>query len=161
MPADVATVSVVFTLNNLVAFTLWTLVADALARLLLDEANARHLNRFFGGLLGLVGFWMLFSLMISRGKVEEVFSIPKSTSFKIGFLSICSGTTQSQTQFHPPPVPVFWPGLGKAAYSSSNMCRCTCLVLYTIVLMTADGGHLRHEPDPSQKSLEIASWRRS
>lgn len=59
--ADVATVSVVFTLNNLVAFTLWTLVGDAVARLLLDEANARHLNRFFGGLLGLVGFWMLFS----------------------------------------------------------------------------------------------------
>ena len=75
--ADVATVSVVFTLNNLVAFTLWTLVGDAVARLLLDEANARHLNRFLEdsrscGLLDAV------LLMISRGKVEEVFSIPKS-----------------------------------------------------------------------------------
>jgi threonine/homoserine/homoserine lactone efflux protein len=58
---DVATVSVVFTLNNLVAFTLWTLVGDALARLFRDETNARHLNLFFGVVLGLVGFWMLFS----------------------------------------------------------------------------------------------------
>lgn len=57
----VVVITVVFTLNNLVAFTLWTLIGDRLARLFRTKEKARYLNTLFGGLLGIVGLWMLFS----------------------------------------------------------------------------------------------------
>lgn len=57
----VATISVIFTLNNLAAFTLWTLVGDALARGFRNEDTAQQLNRVFGSVLGIVGVWMLLS----------------------------------------------------------------------------------------------------
>ncbi len=59
--AQVALIAVVFTLNNLVAFTLWTVVGDRLAQAARSEENSRLLNRVFGGVLGAVGVWMLFS----------------------------------------------------------------------------------------------------
>ncbi|MEM7218051.1 MAG: LysE family translocator [Pseudomonadota bacterium] len=57
----VAAIALVFTLNNLLAFSLWTLVGDALARVFRNDSNARLLNRVFGLMLGLVGLWMLLS----------------------------------------------------------------------------------------------------
>ena len=58
-PVVVAWISTVFTLNNLVAFTLWTLAGDMLARQFRDEAAARRLNRLFAALLAGVALWML------------------------------------------------------------------------------------------------------
>jgi len=57
----VAVIAIVFTLNNLVAFTVWTLIGDVLARTFRNEQNARILNRCLGVMLALVGAWMLFS----------------------------------------------------------------------------------------------------
>lgn len=58
---SVAAISVIFTLNNLLAFTVWTLIGDAIARMFRSERNARILNRCLGLMLGLVGVWMLVS----------------------------------------------------------------------------------------------------
>lgn len=57
----VAAISIIFTLNNLVAFAVWTLAGDALARTFRNERSARVLNRCLGVMLALVGVWMLFS----------------------------------------------------------------------------------------------------
>ena len=59
--AQVVAVSGVFTLNNLVAFTLWTTAGDWLARTFRRKEHARYLNAFFGAILAIVGFWMLGS----------------------------------------------------------------------------------------------------
>lgn len=59
--AEVIAISVIFTLNNLVAFTLWTVVGDWLARTFRSEEHARYLNTTFGGILAIVGVWMLLS----------------------------------------------------------------------------------------------------
>lgn len=53
-------ISSVFTLNNLVAFTVWTLVGGQIAGLFRDEAQAHLLNRVFGSVLALVALWMMF-----------------------------------------------------------------------------------------------------
>jgi threonine/homoserine/homoserine lactone efflux protein len=52
-------ITTVFTLNNLVAFTLWTLLGDALGRLFRSERQARTLNAGFGIILIGVALWML------------------------------------------------------------------------------------------------------
>ena len=52
-------ITTVFTLNNLVAFTLWTLLGEALARLFRTPRAARVLNAAFGITLALVALWML------------------------------------------------------------------------------------------------------
>ncbi|MEM7293162.1 MAG: LysE family translocator, partial [Pseudomonadota bacterium] len=52
-------ISTVFTLNNLLAFTLWTILGDGLARQFRDETNAKILNVVFGLLLAAVAIWML------------------------------------------------------------------------------------------------------
>jgi threonine/homoserine/homoserine lactone efflux protein len=57
--ARIAMISVVFMLNNLVAFTLWTLIGDAIARRLRSEANTLRVNRLFAGALGIVGVCIL------------------------------------------------------------------------------------------------------
>ena len=57
----IALVSAVFTLNNLIAFSLWTVIGDRIAQVFSDRDNSRRLNHFFGGMLGLVAIWMLFS----------------------------------------------------------------------------------------------------
>ncbi|MGL4321850.1 MAG: LysE family translocator [Paracoccaceae bacterium] len=53
-------ITTVFTLNNLVAFTLWTMLGDGMARLFRTERHARLLNSGFGMTLIGVAVWMLF-----------------------------------------------------------------------------------------------------
>ena len=48
----------IFTLNNLVAFTLWTVAGDQLARRFRHPDSARRLNRGFAILLGAVAIYM-------------------------------------------------------------------------------------------------------
>lgn len=55
----VLAITSVFTLNNLIAFSLWTLAGSQLARMFAADRSARALNRAFGVLLGLVALWML------------------------------------------------------------------------------------------------------
>ena len=52
-------ITVVFTLNNLVAFTAWTVMGDVFLRQFRTPTRARTLNRAFGGLLASVALWML------------------------------------------------------------------------------------------------------
>lgn len=59
--ADVLLISAVFTLNNLTAFTVWTLAGDLLARSFRSESKAHRLNRCMGAMLAAVGVWMLAS----------------------------------------------------------------------------------------------------
>jgi threonine/homoserine/homoserine lactone efflux protein len=54
-------ITTIFTLNNLLAFTSWTILGDRFARLFRDESNARVLNLAFGSLLAFVAVWMFFS----------------------------------------------------------------------------------------------------
>lgn len=56
---EVAAIAALFTLNNLVAFTLWTAAGARLARSFRTAAHARMLNSTLGGTLALVGIWML------------------------------------------------------------------------------------------------------
>lgn len=57
--AAVLWISTIFTLNNLLAFILWTAFGDRLASRFRDEAGARMLNHLFGLLLAGVAVWML------------------------------------------------------------------------------------------------------
>lgn len=52
-------ITTVFTLNNLVAFAVWTALGDVLGRLFRSEAQARVLNTGFGCLLVAVAIWLL------------------------------------------------------------------------------------------------------
>ncbi|MEO0636263.1 MAG: LysE family translocator [Pseudomonadota bacterium] len=54
-------IATVFTLNNLIAFSLWALVGDQIARLFRTDDSARKLNMVFGAILALVAVWMLIS----------------------------------------------------------------------------------------------------
>ncbi len=54
-------ISTIFTLNNLIAFTAWTIVGDRLATLFRSESNAKIMNLGFGSLLAGVAVWMFFS----------------------------------------------------------------------------------------------------
>jgi threonine/homoserine/homoserine lactone efflux protein len=53
-------ISLVFTLNNLLAFLLWTLAGDGLGRLFRSESGARQLNLVFAAVLAGVALWMMF-----------------------------------------------------------------------------------------------------
>lgn len=55
----VAVISLVFTLNNLLAFLLWTLAGDGLGRMFRNETSARRLNLCFASMLAGVALWML------------------------------------------------------------------------------------------------------
>jgi len=55
----VAIISLVFTVNNLLAFLLWTLAGDGLGRMFRSETSARRLNLFFASMLAVVAVWML------------------------------------------------------------------------------------------------------
>jgi threonine/homoserine/homoserine lactone efflux protein len=59
--AAVLWITTVFTLNNLLAFTAWTLLGERLARVFLSEREARWLNLGFGLMLGGVAVWMLLA----------------------------------------------------------------------------------------------------
>lgn len=52
-------ITTVFTLNNLVAFSAWTLLGDGIARRFRDPSQARQMNRLLGLTLAAVALWML------------------------------------------------------------------------------------------------------
>ena len=52
-------ITTVFTLNNLVAFTAWTVLGDMFLRQFRTPTRARRLNVAFGILLAAVALWML------------------------------------------------------------------------------------------------------
>lgn len=54
-------IATVFTVNNFVAFVVWTVIGDRIARNFRDEENARRLNMVFGFVLAGVALWMLVS----------------------------------------------------------------------------------------------------
>ncbi len=54
-------ITTVFTLNNLVAFSLWAWVGDKIARYFRSEESARALNTTFGVVLAGVAVWMLLA----------------------------------------------------------------------------------------------------
>ena len=56
--ALVLAITSVFTVNNFIAFTLWTVAGDRLAALFWREKSARRLNFFFGTVLAAVAVWM-------------------------------------------------------------------------------------------------------
>ena len=56
-----AVVTSIFTLNNFIAFSLWTVLGDILLKKFRNPTNARRLNRVFGATLFLVGVWILIS----------------------------------------------------------------------------------------------------
>lgn len=58
-PALVIWITVVFTLNNLLAFTLWTLAGDLMMRRFRSGQAARGMNITFGAMLAAVAVWML------------------------------------------------------------------------------------------------------
>jgi threonine/homoserine/homoserine lactone efflux protein len=61
MFASVLLITTVFTLNNLVAFSIWTLIGDTIAGFFRSPDSARKLNLIFGTILAAVAIWMLFS----------------------------------------------------------------------------------------------------
>ncbi len=54
-------ITTVFTLNNLLAFTIWAYVGDRLAQIFRKDVGAQMLNTLFGIMLAAVAIWMLFS----------------------------------------------------------------------------------------------------
>jgi threonine/homoserine/homoserine lactone efflux protein len=57
----VIVISTIFTINNLVAFSLWAAVGDRIASRFRTEKGARRLNMIFGVTLAAVAVWMLVS----------------------------------------------------------------------------------------------------
>jgi threonine/homoserine/homoserine lactone efflux protein len=57
---EVFFISTIFTLNNLIAFIVWTLAGVAIAALLRGSAANRNLNLLFGLSLIAVGVWMIW-----------------------------------------------------------------------------------------------------
>ena len=54
-------IATVFTLNNFIAFLLWTVVGDQILARFRSPAHARWLNGVFAVILGAVAVWMFFS----------------------------------------------------------------------------------------------------
>lgn len=52
-------ITTIFTLNNLLAFTVWALAGGRIAKLFRTSAGARRLNVLFGAVLAAVAVWML------------------------------------------------------------------------------------------------------
>ena len=59
--ASVMLITTVFTLNNLVAFSVWALAGDQIAVYFRSPRSARLLNLMFGGVLAAVAVWILLS----------------------------------------------------------------------------------------------------
>lgn len=57
--AQVLVITTLFTLNNLIAFSAWTVLGDRLGAVFARHAGARTLNMVFGVILGGVGVWMI------------------------------------------------------------------------------------------------------
>lgn len=58
---SVIVIATIFTLNNLLAFSIWTVVGDTIAKVFRSPDSARSLNLIFGSLLAAVAVWMLLS----------------------------------------------------------------------------------------------------
>lgn len=58
---SVLLITTIFTINNLIAFTVWTVVGDRIAGYFRTDESARRLNVVFGGILAAVAIWMLVS----------------------------------------------------------------------------------------------------
>ena len=54
-------ITTIFTLNNLLAFSVWTLIGDQIATHFRTPDSARRLNLIFGIVLVAVAIWMAFS----------------------------------------------------------------------------------------------------
>ncbi len=54
-------IATVFTLNNLLAFSVWALAGGSIGRLFQTPGSARKLNTLFGAVLAAVAVWMLLS----------------------------------------------------------------------------------------------------
>lgn len=59
--ATVLLITTVFTLNNLIAFSIWALIGDKLARIFRTPESARTLNMLFGIILAAVAVWMFLA----------------------------------------------------------------------------------------------------
>jgi threonine/homoserine/homoserine lactone efflux protein len=57
----VALVTAVFTINNFLAFVLWTLAGDRLGSLFRGKSSAHMLSASFAAVLGGVALWMLLN----------------------------------------------------------------------------------------------------
>ena len=57
----VLAITVIFTLNNLIAFSLWTVAGDRIGARFRAKDSARRLNLVFGAVLAAVAVWMLLS----------------------------------------------------------------------------------------------------
>ncbi len=57
--AHLLAVSAIFTLNNLLAFAVWSAAGDMLVRRFRSESGAHRLNLFLGMVLAAVALWML------------------------------------------------------------------------------------------------------
>ncbi len=54
-------IATIFTVNNCVAFTVWTMLGDGLAQRFRNPDSARWLNIGFGGMLAAVAVWMVLA----------------------------------------------------------------------------------------------------
>ncbi|WP_166418168.1 LysE family translocator [Cochlodiniinecator piscidefendens] len=54
-------IATIFTLNNLVAFSLWAMIGDKIATYFRTPESARKLNTMFGAILAAVAIWMFLS----------------------------------------------------------------------------------------------------
>jgi len=54
-------ITTVFTLNNFIAFLVWTMIGDQIASRFRSPDSARRLNTLFGSLLALVALWMFLT----------------------------------------------------------------------------------------------------
>ncbi|MFM6277101.1 MAG: hypothetical protein ACKPE2_02220, partial [Dolichospermum sp.] len=61
--AAVLSITTIFTLNNLVAFLVWTLAGATIARLFTSEASSRRINILFALCMIGVGVWMLIPVL--------------------------------------------------------------------------------------------------
>ena len=59
--ATVILITTVFTINNLIAFSIWALVGEQIAKYFRSPKSAERLNIVFGLTLAAVAVWMLFS----------------------------------------------------------------------------------------------------
>ncbi|MBB3992541.1 threonine/homoserine/homoserine lactone efflux protein [Sulfitobacter undariae] len=59
--AAVVLITTVFTLNNLIVFSLWAFVGDRISGYFRTPESAQKLNVMFGGILAAVALWMLLS----------------------------------------------------------------------------------------------------
>ncbi|MEJ2021665.1 MAG: LysE family translocator [Maritimibacter sp.] len=57
----VVIITTIFTFNNFVAFSVWTLIGDKIAGYFRTPESAQKLNMLFGGILAAVAAWMLLS----------------------------------------------------------------------------------------------------